>query len=291
MKNNVNEIITFNLLDINFAIIILSYNIYTMTQSITIVGAGWLAQHFLKSHHSLFDSIITTSQSSSPLPKSTQHIYLDIYKPAVINLPKTETILITIPFSRQLSDPMSYYNQIKKLIKSLPEYKKIIFTSSTSIYPETHTTVTETSPLASTSRAQALNKTEQFLLKMAPTVYILRLSGICGFNRTSEKKILNGQINNANQPVNLIHAVDICNVFKTLIKRDVIETDIINVTCSKHPTKIDYYSYLCKKFNYPLPIFEETNKPNKKVSNKKLLSKYDVKLNYPSPLLFEFNHD
>ncbi|RAP24838.1 hypothetical protein DID73_00800 [Candidatus Marinamargulisbacteria bacterium SCGC AG-343-K17] len=262
-----------------------------MKKTLTIIGSGWLGSHFLNQYHTLFDFIVTTSLHSPAPQQSSEHYHINIYDNQIPSLPSTDICLVSIPFSRTLSDPNDYFLGIKKLIHQAPTYRTLIFTSSTSIYAPKNDWVDESSPINNTDRAKALHQTESFLLEQANNVYILRISGICGFSRNSMKKITQDAVKDSNQPVNLTHASDINQIMAHLLTRENKEKDIINVTSSTHPDRETYYRYLCQKFNLTPPIFTPSNHPFKKVSNKKLLSKYNIELMYPSPLTFEFDHD
>jgi nucleoside-diphosphate-sugar epimerase len=262
-----------------------------MKPSITIIGCGFLGTHFLKTYHTAFNTIITTSKTSDKPTQSTQHHQLDIYTPISINLPTTDLCLICIPFSRQLSTPMQYANGIKNLIQTIPfqDYQTIIFTSSTSIYALQNDTVTEKSDLNNTERAQALHTAEQHILTHSHNTYILRLSGIFGHNRNSLKTIQKPEINDSNHPINLIHTDDITAFIHQLCtdQSSNKKTDIINVTCSEHATKEAYYTHICNQHHLPLPKFITSNTPHKKVSNQKLVSTYNFNMQYTSPLEFK----
>ena len=262
-----------------------------MKKTLTIIGAGWLASHFLNKYHDDFSSIITTSRHEKEDIKSNKHLCFDIYKTNTIELPKTNICLITLPFSRQLSIPSNYTNAIKAILNKRNKYDTIIFTSSTSIYKRTNAVIHESSELCHSERATALKDTENHVLNQAKSVYILRLSGICGYTRNSMSKLKQDTIKDANQPVNLIHAIDINRVIFSLMNRTKIEKDILNISCNEHPTKKAYYTYLCQLFNLNPPKFTHSTLPYKKISNNKLLTSYNIQLTYPSPLTFEFNHE
>jgi len=262
-----------------------------MTQSITILGAGWLANHFITKHHKLFHPIITTSKSSPKPTHSTDHFFLDIYQqPLSFHFPPTDICLITLPFSRQLHEPMDYAQGIQRVIDQCPAYKKIIFTSSTSLYKLNNGMVNETSPVDTTPRAHALSCTEQFLLNKTSHCYILRLAGLCGGTRNSKKKCQKPVIPFGQHPVNLIHITDIVNVMYELTQPHHNKSDIINVCASEHPSKESYYRHICQTFNLTPPNFKAKEQPFKRVSNKKLIDRYNVNLVYPSPLDFKFDH-
>lgn len=260
-----------------------------MKKTLTIIGSGWLSTLFLNHYHHCFSSIVTTSKSSPAPTQSNKHIFFDIYNQKPIDLPKTSICLITLPFSRRLSVPNDYFIALKHLVNDPKKYDQIIFTSSTSVYKNKNNWAHESSELSASARSMALRNTENHMLNQANSVYVLRLSGICGYTRNSKHKRQQPIINHANQPVNLIHALDIIHVIYTLSAHHNAK-DIINVTSSEHPSKKAYYQYLCEKFNEAPPKFMSSSTDFKKVSNQKLLNDYNISLAYPSPLGFEFNH-
>ena len=214
-----------------------------------------------------------------------------MYENQKITFPNTNYCIITIPFSRSLTDPFDYPNSLKNLIHQLPiqHYERILFTSSTSIYKPNNSLITKTDELDTTKRALALSAAEQTILTASNKSIVLRLSGICGYSRNSMPKLTSPTIDDSNLPVNLIHVDDIIKVMSNLLITDeILTSDIINVTSSKHPTKQAYYEYLCKLFKITPPTFKESNKSFKKVSNQKLLETYKIDLQFKSPLEFTF---
>jgi hypothetical protein len=260
-------------------------------KTLTIIGAGWLASHFLNKYQTDFSFIITTSRQDKQTIRSHKHQCFDVYKSNTIELPNTNICLITLPFSRQLRSPNDYTKAIKTILNKPNKYDTIIFTSSTSIYKRTNALTYESSELCHSERAMALKDAENHILNQAKSVYILRLSGICGYTRNSMNKLKQDTISDANQPVNLIHASDINQIIFSLMNRKKIEKDILNVSCNEHPTKEAYYTYLCQLFDLTPPKFTHSTTAYKKISNDKLLSSYNIQLTYPSPLTFEFNHE
>ena len=262
-----------------------------MKHSITIIGYGFISKLLIKQYHNEFSPIITTTKSSTSSSFETISHHYDIYSNLPISIPSTDYCIITIPFSRSLSDPTAYTRGISQLIDQLPmkSYKRVIFTSSTSIYENANEMVDELSPTSSNKRAKALFETEQLILSKSNQSFILRVSGICGYHRNSIQKIKQTSIEDSNLPVNLVHVDDIITIMHHLLTSDLPkESDIINVTSSEHPSKKEYYSYLCKLFNIKMPTFSTSNQPYKMVSNKKLITKYNINLSFKSPLSFNF---
>ena len=262
-----------------------------MKPSLTIIGSGWISTHFLSQHATKFNKIITVSKSSQKPSASTHHYHYDIYHPTNIKLPSSDICIITIPFKKNLKSPNDYPNGLINLLtkKNIANYKKIIFTSSTSIYPNNGNIVTEQTEIDTTHRAKALHTIENYLLNSSKSCIILRVAGICGKNRNSLKKVKSPIINNAKTPMNLVHVDDIINTMITLCKQSSTPSDIINLCCTKHPSRIDYYSFICKQFNIPLPQFKKTITEHKLVSNKKLIQNYNLTLKFESPLTFIFD--
>ena len=258
-----------------------------MSKDLSIIGTGFVGTHFLNSYSNEFDHIITTSKTSPKPKQSDQHFQFNIETDLPPNdILTTEIIIITLPFSRQLDDPFQYAKSIKKIC-SLTKNKKVIFTSSTSIYPSTgrHN---EDSPLSNTPRAIALHKAEQTILNHSKSAYVLRLGGICGGNRSSQSKRSADIVKNAATPVNLIHINDIILIMRTLCNETHQSKDIINVVCSEHPTRQDYYSHICSELAVKPPQFDNNTAPHKIISNQKLTTKYNIKLEYKTPLAFTF---
>ena len=265
-----------------------------MSQSVTIIGYGFVSQLYIKKYHNQFNEIITTTRSSNYTNYSTKSLNFDLYSPKKLIFPITDYCIITLPFSRSLTNPFSYSDGIKALIEQLPieSYKKVIFTSSTSVYPVKNSYVNELSELDSTTRSKALKKAEDVILSSNKHSFVLRLSGICGHTRTSSQKLHQPIIKNSNLPVNLIHVDDIIDTMNhLLIEKTVKQSDIINLTSSEHPTREEYYTYLCRLFKLPVPTFEKSNEPFKKVSNQLLTETYNIELTHQSPLTFTFSND
>jgi len=257
-----------------------------MRQSIANYGHGFIGRNFLEKYKNYFSKIITSSKLSSKPHYSIKHLNFDLYK-TIPQLEETDIAIISIPFSRLMKTPLNYYESIKKLCLNLNKSTKVIFTSSTSVYELNNNTVNEKSQIANNSRAVALNKTEKFIISYFEKSFILRLGGICGLERNSKNKLSQDVIKYSNSPVNLIHINDIILFIMTLIESS-YETDIINLCTSAHPTKKEYYTYLCNLFNLPHPLFDESLTQYKIVSNNYLKTYYKFTPTLDSPLKFTF---
>lgn len=235
----------------------------------------------------MFDAVVTTSMASPAPASSSQHWHFDMYN-ACPDLPHTDACLITIPFSRRLTDPYRYARAIQQLCDRLPDYPLIIFTSSTSVYTMTNDWVNEDSPIADHDRARALHEAETHLMRRFDRGFVLRLGGICGGTRSSQSKINQTVIVGGHCPVNLIHINDITRIIWGVMGTPTSGHDVINVCCDDHPTKAAYYRYVCDYLGCPLPAVSPEPRAFKQVCNQKLRTTYKLELMFPSPLMFSF---
>ncbi|MGC6367588.1 MAG: hypothetical protein ACON35_06265 [Candidatus Marinamargulisbacteria bacterium] len=259
-----------------------------MSNRLCVIGSGFVGRHFIQHSAKHFETITSTSNTSPKPQHSHQHIFLNIYDNAPLpKLGDHDIFIVTIPFSRQLKAPEDYEKGIQKLVPQLKN-KKVIFTSSTSVYSN-NGHCTEDTPTAKTRRSKALVNVENLLLNISESAYILRLGGICGKQRSSQHKRQSTLVSHANARVNLIHIDDIILVMHKLCQKEFNNKDIINIVCTDHPTRQDYYQYICDIFNDPYPTFTSSDQSFKTVSNKKLINLYNVNLKFPSPLSFQFS--
>lgn len=169
----------------------------------------------------------------------------------------------------------------QNLHKAFPE-ADLAFTSSSSVYPQTDGSwVDETSDASPTTQtSQILRQTEDFLLPKGGL--IARLSGIYGPHRShplkqflSQTAVIEGN-NFTGKYLNQIHREDAARALVHLMKLKA--TGIYNVSDSTPLTQLEFFQYLAKKFELPLPETSEiiTQRKrawtHKKVSNAKLLA-------------------
>jgi shikimate kinase/nucleoside-diphosphate-sugar epimerase len=132
-----------------------------------------------------------------------------------------------------------------------------LFTSSTSVYPQTDgSTVTETSPAEPTKETgRILRRTEENVLRLKGTV--ARLAGIYGPGRSFLlRHLLEGKSSiegNEGQGriINQIHRLDAASAVVHLIQNNL--TGIYNVVDDSPATQAATYSWLAPKFGLPLP--------------------------------------
>jgi len=184
----------------------------------------------------------------------------------------TEVLIITVP-----SKNIDYF---KKLIPKIEKsnVKKVIFMSSSSVYPNLNQLATEESIVkkSSLSEIEILFKSNT-LFKST----ILRFCGLFGYDRKpGEFTKKNKKIENPEGYVNLIHRDDCIKIIELIIQKN-SWNEILNACADTHPKRRDFYTKEYLKLGKNVPIFNENSLNNYKiVSAEKLKLLLDFKFKY-----------
>jgi nucleoside-diphosphate-sugar epimerase len=172
-----------------------------------------------------------------------------------------------------------YFNGAVHLMRRF-DGPRILFTSSTSVYPQT-----SGEPVAEESPAQPEHESGKVLreaedLILANRGVVVRLAGIYGPGRSALlKKFLNGDaiVDPENDRfVNQIHRDDAARAILLLLKHDDSAGQIFNVVDDQPILRSECYRWLAAKLNRPLPSVgrstskQKRGRSNKRVSNAKL---------------------
>ncbi len=235
-----------------------------MKNSISILGCGWLglplAIRLTKKGYSLKGS--TTSEIKVAKLKSNG------VEPFIINLSNresefenflnSEALIIAIP-SKNIAD---FKNLISKIESS--KIKNILFISSTSVYTNNNSIVTEENPINKTplSEIELLFKTNT---RFKTT--ILRFGGLIGYDRKPGCFFKNGKtINHPDGFVNLIHQDDCLQIIIEIMEKN-IWNNTLNACTDTHPKRRDFYIKEFKKEGRHNPIFNELASNEYKIIN------------------------
>jgi nucleoside-diphosphate-sugar epimerase len=172
-----------------------------------------------------------------------------------------------------------FFAGIQNLIATLV-YRRLIFSSSTSVYPQTDGSwVDENSPAdPPRETGRILRRAEDLVLDSGGTV--ARLAGLYGPERCAPlKKLLERRAiieEDGTRIMNMLHQLDAADALLFLARSE--STGLFNVVDNEPVTQIDWFRYVCDRLNTPLPPFgprDENRKrgwTNKRVSNQKLRS-------------------
>ena len=235
-----------------------------MKNNISILGCGWLgfplALTLTKKGYSIKGSI--TSEIKVEKLKSNG------VQPFIINLSNrenefekflnSEVLIIAIP-SKNIAD---FKNLISHIENS--KIKTILFISSTSVYPNSNSIVTENSLIKKNplSEIELLFKTNTNFKST-----ILRFGGLIGYDRKPGNFFKNGKaINYPDAFVNLIHRDDCIQIIKEIIAKN-IWNKTLNACADTHPKKRDFYAKEFKKEGRNNPTFNELASNEYKIIN------------------------
>lgn len=188
----------------------------------------------------------------------------------------------------------------------------IIYTSSTSVYPQGNgAVVTEAAPCdPATDRARVLLQAERILLegdagdaavaasssRTRPRGYeravVLRLAGIYGPGRHHLlDQVRSGVVaGSGSHRLNLAHRDDICSAIWTAFDAPpVLGDDVFNVADDEPAPKAEVCAWLAKRLNVPVPTFTDLPAGNRRavtpdrvISNGKLRRTFDWSPRFPS---------
>jgi len=270
---------------------------------ISILGCGWLglplAKHLIEKGHTVKGS--TTSENklsllsevgiepflikfspqielASPLSMSSQTAqFLD-----------SEILIVCIPPRAGKYGEGFHIQQIRSLLAYLPnsEIKSIIYTSSTSVYPELNRELTEDDDVI---KNHALIQVEEILKNIPQNVTILRCGGLMGEERIPAKYFAGKIINTGQPPVNYVHQDDVIQII-TMILEQGFWNETFNVVSPEHPMREDVFLKNCADLGFQKPIFEESAEhiSYKIISPQKLISRTGYEFIFSNPLDFRY---
>ena len=268
------------------------------SKTISILGCGWLGLPLAKNLVELgypVQGSTTTPEKLSILKEAGILPFLLRCQPKILGerldeFFQADILFLNIPFRRDLIDPQIYKQQIDEVISKVESSPVdfVIFTSSTSVYPDSIGLITEEDPFQPDNfRAKILLEIEQALLSNNHfQSTIIRFAGLYGGTREIGKFL--GQKNNifpGDSPVNLIHLDDCIGIIVEIIRQGV-HGQIFNACADEHPTRKELYTQAALKIGGNPPSFSDSGQtPFKKiVSNRKLKEMLRYQFKHPDPL-------
>ena len=239
----------------------------------SILGCGWLglplAKHFIAKDVVIKGS--TTSEEKKVLLEA-ENIH-----PYVLNIDQendfsdfldTDVLLIMIT-SKKLEAYKSLVNEIEK-----SSVKKVIFISSTSVYPRNNKDYTEKD-----ETIDSLLSVVENIFRNNPhfTTTIIRFAGLYGDKRQPGNWFKDKKIPQPLGFVNMIHRED-CIVIISKIIDSQIFGETFNACVNHHPTRKDFYTHAKKSLGMPIPVFDDSQPLKFKTINPaKLIERLDYK--------------
>ncbi len=221
-------------------------------KAITILGTGWLG----------FELAISLKQKYKIKVSSRTAEKIKIYEDEglasyILNednldsleqLLETNYLFINFPPSK-FDDYISFLSKIYNH-KSIKNIQKIIFISSTSIYPNIQGLFDEEYEIKESS-SKLVFEAENLIKEKSDVIF--RVAGLVGGSRYFGKRSANKVVEYPKTPINFVHRNDVIEATKFVIENYI--NGIFNLCSKNHPTKEEIYSFNSKKYDFEKPIF------------------------------------
>lgn len=247
-------------------------------KNISILGCGWLGK-------SLAISLISKGflvKGSTTSPEKLIDFQNENIQPFLIDISQDEInadflysdILIIAITSKSEDDFTRWISNIEK-----STIKKVIFISSTSVYPSLNKVMTEVDETINNSLAII---EDLFRINTHFKTTIIRFAGLFGGERHPANWFQNGR--KIPQPigfVNMIHRDDCIGIIEEIIAQNCFG-ETFNACSNHHPTRKEFYENAKKSRGFESPVFEENE-----VLSWKIISSEKVQ----KALNYSFIHD
>jgi len=263
--------------------------------TVSILGCGWLGvalgKHLRNRRFSVKGSV-TSPEKFGLLRTSGIVPYRIVLNDAGIEIDdptffETDVLIISIPPRRIDGIERIFPTQIAQLIPIILKsgIRKLIFISSTSVYPENLKTASENDVLFPDKESgKACLAAENLLNHLTDfETTILRFGGLIGADRNPARFLLNTARSVSNIPVNLIHQDDCIGIIAAILEKD-LWGETLNACCPEHPLKKDFYGKAAQISGMSLPLISDQAEAYKIVDSSKLKRLLKYKFKYPSPM-------
>lgn len=255
----------------------------------SILGCGWLglpfAENLIQNNYLVNGSTTSVEKLEILENKGIQSFLIQIKNDKQNkNLPNflaADLLLIDVPFGKQKENFKAYEQLAVAIEKST--IQKVVFISSTSIYNDTNSVLTEEVPFDINPPKKLLVDLENlFLNHTGFKTTVIRFAGLIGGTRNPSNFFKEGRIvQNGLAPINLIHLDDCIQIIK-LISEGNYGGEIFNAAADTHPTKKEFYtSARLLQQKTPATFLENKDFSYKIISNKKIKDKLNYTFIHP----------
>jgi nucleoside-diphosphate-sugar epimerase len=239
-------------------------------KQISILGCGWLGIPLAKL---LLENGFTVKGSTTSLEKISKlegvgimPFLIEIEEEKIVGemnsfLKNSSILIIDIPPKLRGNSSENFVQKISTLITFIEKsaIEKVLFVSSTSVYADDNSIITEDSqPQPTTESGRQLLQSEHLLQSNSNfETTVIRFGGLIGDDRHPIKFLaVRTNIENPDAPINLIHQKDCIGIILKIIEKE-CWNEVFNAVAPHHPTRKEYYTQKAKELNLVVPEFEE----------------------------------
>lgn len=256
-------------------------------QKISILGAGWLGASlatYLKEKGYEVQLSTASRERQQALQQEHSPVYqVKVQAEAVTGdweaFSQADVLIINIPPDRSQPEK-EQLAALLPLIEASP-IQKVLFVSSTSVYPNLNRVVTEAEGVE--NQSHILYKSEQALQQMEGVeTTVLRLAGLIGGERHPGNFFRrSGMVKQGDAPVNLIHKVDCLQCIHQIIAQE-YWGKVVNACADSHPLKMDFYPTAAASIGVAVPVVAQNGPVAYKIiSNQKMKKELGIQLQEP----------
>lgn len=256
-------------------------------ETIGLVGAGWmglpLGKRLVERGYSVWGTTTRESRFAELAAVGvTPVLFTGDQAP---QFPPADVLVVTVP---PRGGEAAYARLLEQLIDHIitGDIQKVVFVSSTSVYPDLNRTVSEVDAQMIVSRHSGvclLAMEDLFRGQEAFATTILRFGGLYGPGR-HPGKFLAGKtdIPGGENPVNMIHQTDCIGIISTIIEQNAFGYTW-NAVAPGHPARKEFYARAATVGKFALPTWGTGNKAWKQVNGERLIEELGYDYLYPDP--------
>ncbi|PKV75438.1 SDR family oxidoreductase [Pontibacter ramchanderi] len=268
---------------------------------ISVMGCGWLglplAERLVRSGLSVNGS--TTSEKKLELLRQSgiQPFQVNLADPLLSadtlkDFLQADVLILNIPPKLRADGGESYLQQMTVLQKALLQstVSRVLFVSSTSVYPDLNRIVTEEDTSFTDERDpdNTLLKVERMFQNSESWVCtVVRFGGLVGDSRQPGRFMAGKHdLPNGDAPVNLIHLEDCLNILERIITEEKWG-QVYNACADEHPSRRDFYVAAAKALHLEAPTFKDMEETSfKLINSQKVKDDLAYVFSYPNPMAF-----
>ncbi len=251
---------------------------------ISILGCGWLGLPLgeqLISHGFHVNGSTTTSNKLKIIERTGIKPYFIDLSPDFkgdISFFNCDILIINIPPRNSETDDQYHEKQLLSIRNQVISKKvsKVIFISSTAVYPNTNGVVCESDADESNlSRGGVplLKMEKLFANEDAFETTVIRFGGLYGPDRHPGRFLAGKEgLKGADNPINMIHRDDCIAIIEQVIENN-LWNDTVNAVAPSIQTRKEFYVNAAEELGMEAPSFGEEPQPFKSVSSSHLLEK------------------
>ncbi|ABV87016.1 NAD-dependent dehydratase [Shewanella pealeana] len=288
-----------------------------MINSVCIVGCGWFGLPLAKALNDrgvkVYGSKRVQSEALLLKEQGIEGFRLDLDndeqliqdKTEICEALKADCLVINIPPGLR-KDPQAYLQRLTKLkqLITVHNYKKLIFVSTTGVYPQVDKVLAERDAIAHSEISDKLLQAEAMFADLDNSI-IVRFAGLVGPKR-HPGRFLAGKVDlpSASGAVNLVHLND-CILAVSALLFNGGASDVYNVCAPVHPTRQAFYTHAAKTLGLSEPQFLDdglitgnnaevaldngslnhgTQISGKQISSERLCSELDFEFQFSDPI-------